>query len=336
MLSIIIPVFNVDYYIARCIESVLKQSYTDFELLLVVSKQSIDKSFEICRDYAEKDPRITLIHEEIYGAASARNIGIDRAKGEYIGFVDADDYIDFDMFETMIEASESNGTDMAMCGYYVHFTTNNCNIADADTVVGGVFDQKGCVDSAYVINGIACGKIENFLWNKVFKRKLFEDVRLPNRAIFEDASVVYQLVHKSKRVSIVDKPLYHYIKRNGSLTRTISLNNRLDSLCYFDDFYSFIKENYNEVIPNCGRLLYSLCVTMANYRMRVSGEERKKYRVECLKHYDKYKSEWQQLSSQLSKSQKMALWCFLRVTEPFDVLGLSIELVRRKVFKRER
>ncbi len=336
MLSIIIPVYNVEKYISRCIDSIIGQDYTDLELLLMVSKRSADKSIDICRDYAEKDSRITVIHEETSGAASARNIGLDIAKGEYIGFADADDYIDHDMFETMIATMESDDSDMAICRYYEHFAADDGSIDEEDTLIGGVFAPCGCVDSTGIIKGIAGGKIENFLWNKVFKRKLFDGIRLPERAIFEDASVIYQLVHKSSCISIVDKPYYHYIKRNGSLTGRISIASRLDSLSYFDDFSSFLKENYTDIVPYCGGLLYGLCVTIANYRLRVSGDERKKYRNDCLRHYGKYIGEWNQLSDGLPLSQKVALRCFFRVSVPFDVLGLGIELIRRKVFKRER
>ena len=132
LISVIIPVYKVERYLPRCIDSILSQTYKNIELLLI-DDGSPDSSGDICDEYAEKDPRVRMFHKENGGVSSARNLGLDEAKGDYIGFVDSDDYIAPGMYEKLVELIEDNNADIAVCRssyiiYYCLFCFKNCLI----------------------------------------------------------------------------------------------------------------------------------------------------------------------------------------------------------------
>ncbi len=122
MISVIVPVYNVEPYLAGCLDSILSQTYRDLEILLI-DDGSTDRGGTICDEYAAKDPRIRVFHTENRGLSAARNRGLDEAKGEYVGFVDSDDRIDPDMFEYLLEAAERTGADVTECGVFVEYPT---------------------------------------------------------------------------------------------------------------------------------------------------------------------------------------------------------------------
>lgn len=142
-LSIIVPVYKVEKYIRRCLDSIINQTFTDFELILV-DDGSPDTSGEICEGYAKKDERIRVIHQENKGLSGARNTGVEVSKGEYIGFVDSDDWIELEMYEKLITAAEKYGADIVKCG--LDYTDGNCHDRDnygtgTQTFEGNLIEQ---------------------------------------------------------------------------------------------------------------------------------------------------------------------------------------------------
>lgn len=221
MISIIVPVYNVEEEIGRCIDSILAQTYREIEIILI-NDGSTDNSGKICDEYAQKDSRIVVIHQNNQGASSARNTGIKCAKGDFIGFVDSDDIIDADMYELLLHNMIKYECDISHCGY-------------------SYLKEDDCVDKygtgkKYIYNGIEGlyafidGKlIEPGLVTKLFKRELFENIELDHSIkINEDFLMNYYLFKKSKKSVFMDVCKYKYICRKNSVTNSGFSRNHFD------------------------------------------------------------------------------------------------------------
>lgn len=222
MISIIIPVFNVEEYIGRCVESVLNQTYQDFEILLI-DDGSTDKSGEICDEYVSKDSRIKVFHVENNGAATARNVGIDNAKGEYISFIDSDDFVAPQMYEILINNLIQYKSDISACNY---IRGKNFDKSDLEVKnVIKVFDSEQMskkFSSQLTILDSPCAKL--------FVRKLFEDIRFPDRTLHEDVWVAHHLLCGANKVVYIDKKLYCYYERDNSISVTQDKKKRIEDL----------------------------------------------------------------------------------------------------------
>ncbi len=210
-ISVIVTVYNVEKYIRQCLESVINQTYRDLEII-IVDDGSTDGSKEICRKYAEKDKRARVISQENSGLSSARNTGIANATGDYIGFVDGDDFIAENMYELLIKSCIDYGSNLSVCNM-VTFTDgfrpagrNRAIKADYSTD-----DRKQ--NFRYLLN------ISQSVCNKLFHKSLFSHIRFPVGVLSEDGYVVYDLVYKAKAVSYISLNGYFYrMQRPDSIT----------------------------------------------------------------------------------------------------------------------
>lgn len=221
MVSIIVPVYNTEDYLSRCIESIQKQTMQDIEIILV-DDGSTDSSGAICDWYAEKDKRIRVIHQDNYGQVVARNAGISVAGGEYIGFVDSDDWIEENMMAALYRNAVANAADIVMEGMAeeVAETVYPCRNA----LPAGVYRTDA--DRAYLLkNMISCGDycqlgIQPYLWNKLFRSELVKKV-LPaidtKIRIGEDAAAVYSILYKAGCIVILSSYHYHYCLHASSI-----------------------------------------------------------------------------------------------------------------------
>lgn len=219
MISVIVPVYKVEYYLPRCIESIINQTYKNIEIILV-DDDSPDNCGIICDEYAKKDERIRVFHINHGGLSSARNYGIIRASGDYIGFVDSDDWIEPDMYEVLLNVAKENKADIVNCGFYYELSRR--------TVIRKNIEKKfnNSIDSckALINNEIVTGA-----WNKLFHKSCFVDIRFPDGHVSEDIATVYKFFLKKKVVVSISKPLYHYrIMREGNITQTHSMTNLVD------------------------------------------------------------------------------------------------------------
>lgn len=224
LVSVIIPAYNIEAYIGRCLDSVLSQTYENLEII-VVDDGSSDGTGKILDDYEKKDSRIKVIHKENGGVSSARNKGLDVAAGDYIGFVDGDDLIAPEMYETLVNLLEEEDADIAHCGYQMVFPDRvdyyyNTGKRKVQTTEEGLKD---------LLSG---EMIEPALYNKLYKRRLFENNRLDETLkINEDLDMNYRLFKKSQKSIYQDKPLYSYMIRKSSATGSSALSiKREDSL----------------------------------------------------------------------------------------------------------
>ncbi len=172
-ISVIVPVYKVEKYLRRCVDSILSQSFTDFELLLT-DDGSPDNCPAICDNYAAKDSRVRVIHKENGGLSSARNAALNICEGKYICFVDSDDYISPDMFEKLLSAAKNNDCEVAICG---QFTERDGQISIDEPKV----EQLLIFDSDKAIEKLIEDKIiNNYVWDKIYKKYLFDGVRFPD------------------------------------------------------------------------------------------------------------------------------------------------------------
>ncbi|MDR2580208.1 MAG: glycosyltransferase [Fibromonadaceae bacterium] len=232
-ISIIIPVFNVEPYIRKCLDSVVNQTYANLEILLI-NDGSTDGSEKICDEYAEKDRRIKVFHKENGGVSSAKNVGLKNFTGDYLGFVDSDDWIEPDMYEALYKSLTDNNVHLSAA----NFTRDAANVSVIETEAGRekipskILTQKEMLLYVFRIKhyaGFYCG-----LWNKLFKADVIRNSKLifdENLIISEDIKFIADLIMIDKLTGIfVNKPLYHYQQRQGSLIRSGKIINELNRL----------------------------------------------------------------------------------------------------------
>lgn len=245
-LSIIVPIFNGEEYLHRCIESILAQQYTDFELILI-DDGSKDSSLSICNEYAKKDGRIVVYHKENEGLVAARKSGVSLAKGEYIGFVDCDDFIDGDMYLNLMSTAEKDESDIVAGGiiydYVLHSKPSfNC-------LCEGFYDEKDIenkiipqmlIHSGFVKYGVIPGVV-----TKVFRRNVLEKALLcvyDKLTIGEDVAITAYSMMNAKSLSIIKTAGYHYIQTDNSMVRAFNPK-RFEKI---SELYSCISKIKNE------------------------------------------------------------------------------------------
>ena len=215
LLSIIVPVYNVEKYLKECVASLLHQTLKQYEIILV-DDGSTDSSGRICDRYASKDSHIRVVHKENGGLSSARNAGLDVAKGRYIGFVDSDDYILPDMYEKLIAELEFTHAEIAICSYFV-FT-------EFKEIKKYVYPKKKYKKYAYTtaetLKNFFLRNISESVWDKVYAAELWKDRRFVEGEINEDTNVVYELLKTSSKTVFLDLKMYGYRQRKGSITKS--------------------------------------------------------------------------------------------------------------------
>ncbi|MDD9148995.1 MULTISPECIES: glycosyltransferase family 2 protein [unclassified Sporolactobacillus] len=241
LISVVVPVFNVEKYLPRCIESIIRQSYKDLEILLVDDGSS-DGSGRICDQYGKIDKRIKVIHKKNGGLSDARNVGIDLARGNYIGFVDSDDYIHEDMYLSLYDTIRLNGCDIAEVGYQTFF--HDDDIKDPDDYSRVILYTK----QQAVIGAIVNHQCQTYVWNKLYKKELWNKVRFPKGKLFEDEFTTYKIFNRSAKVAVLNKKMYYYFQREKSIAHTFSIKT-LDHCEALNQMMRFIESEYPEALP---------------------------------------------------------------------------------------
>ena len=210
LISIIIPVYNTEKYLARCLDSVISQTVKDIEII-AVNDDSTDSSLSVLEEYTAKDPRIHVISVKNGGVSRARNIALEKAKGEYIGFVDSDDYIDSKMFETMIGIAARSNADCVQCAFDVVGEDSEAVESRHDGEVSILEGRNAIVKSFFE------GAIENSVWNKLYRCSNLSQIRFPEGWTFaEDFYFNAMSLLSCNRVALTDDVLYHYFLRDCS------------------------------------------------------------------------------------------------------------------------
>lgn len=321
LISIIIPAYNIAPYISRCLDSIIAQTYKNIEII-VVNDGSTDSTAEIIDKYATADNRIIPVHKSNGGVSSARLAGIDIAKGDYIGFVDGDDYIEQDMYERLINNALKYNADISHCGYQMVFPDRT----DYYYNTGKLVTQ----DKIKGLNDLISGEyIEPALWNKLYKKELFEDLLINNRLpkdikINEDLLMNYWLF-KSADVSVYeDFCPYHYTIRKGSAATSVINKNKLwDPLKVTKIIMADASE---DIMPAVYRKLVRMLIGGATMSTKSNPELIKPYQKETLKELRSRLTEMLTGNSCGIKLKIMALWAAVWPTSYRWIHNLYLKL----------
>lgn len=255
LISVIVPCYNVEKYLDECISSIVNQTYNNLEIILV-DDGSPDKCPKICDEWSQKDLRIKVIHKENGGLSSARNAGLDIAKGKYISFVDSDDFIEKDFIEFLYTNLIKHNGDISCCGYYHYFNSDLKEIRHFKNVELSMDSCEG-IKKMNTIGYFGVGS-----WNKLYKNELFENTRFPVGKLSEDWFILYKLIHKANKIYYDSQPKYYYRQRFGSITRNIKINYDCEEAS--KECLEFCIENYQEAVPSAIQSYVLACIGIYN------------------------------------------------------------------------
>lgn len=209
LISVIVPVYNVEKYIKRCLDSIINQTYKNLEVILI-DDGSTDESGKICDEYEKKDNRIKVIHQNNSGVASSRNIGIENSSGLYITFIDSDDFVEVDYIEILFKEIMNNDCDVSTC-LYNKYSDKLKRKRNIDYVVSKYSGKKALLSMLYQKN------IDSSLWGKMYKSKLLKSIKINNYKVFEDFDALYRIFNSDIKVCFINDYLYNYYVRLDSL-----------------------------------------------------------------------------------------------------------------------
>ena len=269
LVSIIIPVYNVEDYLKRCVDSIIGQTYKNIEIILI-DDGSTDKSGNICDDYLKADKRIKVIHKKNGGLSDARNFGLNISQGDYVCFVDSDDFVSELYVEKLLENSLRTGADVCACNFYYIDEFNKKwikaekqeKIYKSDEAIKDIFTVKQ--------------NTEVMVWNKIYKKELFDknDIKFPVGKIHEDNFTTYKIYDKANYVSLINDKLYYYYQRSDSIMGKAFNKKRFDILIALKEIKKyFSKDNRLQKEVQCNELLINISLLnnmiKANYSKKM-------------------------------------------------------------------
>lgn len=273
LISVIVPVYNIEDFIEKCVESIINQTYKNLEIILI-NDGSKDKSGQICNQLKEKYKNIKVIHKNNEGLSEARNDGIKSAKGKYISFIDGDDYIKSNMYELLYNALKENDCDIAECGFIkkmpdsTEIIINNCK---ENQILPGEDAMKSSINNS-IFSTVA--------WNKLYKKSIFEEHNIfyPKSKLHEDQFTTYKIFEKSKKSIKIKESLYYYVQRDNSIMKTFNIK-RLDGCEAIKETMAFIENKYKYMLPEVIDIYYKILIENLQmlYENKQSIPEYKKY-----------------------------------------------------------
>ena len=280
IISIIIPVYNTSSYLSRCLDSVINQSYTNLEIILI-DDGSTDSSSEICKKYQKNDKRIKYVRKSNEGAASARNLGIDMASGSYIGFVDSDDVIHPDMYLTLYNNLIKNNAEVSICDV-VRFN-NEPEFSNTNNII--LYDKVTALKILLEDN-----KICSYSVNKLCKAEIIKNIKYPEKKLQEDVGTVYKFIMGASKIVYSDSKLYGYFKRDESITNTISHR-------FIYDYFEMIERRRNDLKDydickyldlNETNVILGCFIDLSNNKELLKDKKFKKFMLEKRKNLRKF------------------------------------------------
>lgn len=300
LISVIVPVYNVESYVAECIESIQNQTYMNLEIILV-NDGSTDASGDICDKYAAYDERIQVIHKENAGVSAARNTGIESANGDYIGFVDSDDYIAPTMYEDMLKLMGEHDLDIIECTAFRN--NGDTNIEGCNDGSLEIFNRDEALKMAMYDCFVA-------VWSQLYKRRVISDVRFPVGRKFEDSAVSYLFIANTKRVGHINRCLYYYRLNPNSTTQTsFDAKSRWDFVLGYEERLQYAIDHQLPYVDDCNSLLMKAVLScLTAYYAKPTGNQ--VYYDKCKKMIETYRND---ASYKLLNSKyKLFLWSFGR------------------------
>ena len=237
LVSILVPVYNVEKYLRKCLDSLLNQTYPSIEIILI-NDGSTDSSLEICQEYADKYKNIYVYTYENKGISTTRNRALDQMHGDYLMFVDSDDFIAKKTVEKMMERMQEQQADIVMCGFVMDYY--KVIPLFRPVAKNATFDTIETLQRMILNKGI-----NNYPWGKLYKASTFENVRFPENTYgFEDTRTIFKAIIQAKKIATMPNRYYHYVQRRGSITNRMSLETVLDMKKAYIEQQNYLKEKY--------------------------------------------------------------------------------------------
>lgn len=278
--SIIVPVYNVEDYIKRCIDSLIYQTYKNIEILLV-DDGSTDKSGNICDEFGKVDKRIKVIHKKNGGLSDARNIGIQESKGNYLCFIDSDDFIEKDMIEKLYNSIKKHDSDIACCAKVIEF--QNKKIVKNN-------GKEFCINNIQALSKIlSYEQIDTSACDKMFKKQLFNNIRFPKNRYYEDMGTIYKLFEISDKISHISDIGYHYYMRVDSITTERFSKKQFDSLYFAKEIKNDFGNKYYGLKEKAEAFYY---LEMLNILVKIKKSE----------NYFEFKNEYNRIKKEYNKN----------------------------------
>lgn len=272
-ITVVVPCYNVALYLDRCVQSILNQTYHNLEVILV-DDGSTDGTETICDDYLKKDERIRVVHKENGGLSDARNAGIDVATGDYLVFVDGDDYLEPNAYEMMIAEMQDPEVSLVAAGIITEDINGNVNILMNET------KAKLSKEEAFA-NLLGNNRtIAHSSCNKLFRRQLFDQLRYKKGIIYEDMQILPKILDICEKVVLLNVPVYHYIKRSGSITENAFSSWKYEGSKIADEMVDICRQNYSSLVPYA--YYYKIDAVNKMYEELISSVNRKEYKKEEL------------------------------------------------------
>ena len=325
LISVIAPVYKVADLLPRCVDSILAQTYRNLEVILV-DDGSPDNCGDICDEYAKKDRRVKVIHKKNGGISSARNAGIDICKGKYIMFIDSDDYISSTAIEHLYKDITSTGADISICDY-VSFSdrvkVKNKYPKKVFTVTGD--DKYRYIAPSDVYSDY--GVVSIVQWNKLFKAKIFKNLRYSEGKINEDEFIITSEFSLADKISYNLEPLYHYYQREGSTIHTFSIN-RLDIVDAWEERIKFYTEHHLDeyILPLAEMKIIFLIDFVGQYYSVIKKDPKDR---KILKRYRKNNANYAKQLLRQKISRKTKIKIILLLYAP-SILNLAFRLAKVK------
>lgn len=289
LITMVVPIYNVDRFLAVCIESILAQSYKNLEIILV-DAGSTDSCGRICDEYEKKDARIRVIHQVNKGLSEARNAGIDAASGAYIAFIDSDDYIDRNYVETLFGALVENDAEIAVCSF--RYVSEEEDYVRNSTVLP---KKKIFTGQQFLLAEKQLRDLSVIVWNKLYKRSVFSKLRYKAGVLYEDAYIYPKLFWERRKVVVTSEILYSYRKRQGSITNSLWNFEKAEAhYGIYKERQQFYREKGNSYLYETA--LQGLCRSITNF---YAYDETKKV-IPCERH--------RKLQREIRENGRMLRW----------------------------
>lgn len=282
-ISIVVPIYRVEPYLRKCLDSIVNQTYQNLEIILV-DDGSPDNCGEICNEYAARDQRVKVIHQENGGVSSARNAGLAAATGDWLGWVDPDDWVELDMYEYLLEKAMAWQVDVAVCGRMEVYQDHQVSMGwERETILS----REEAI--GYLLED---GLLRNYLWDKLWRREIFRDIVFPVGRTFEDVAITYRLLEKTDKVVCLPKCKYFYLQRGDGIVRSVALGDPVNYYVAAKERYSYLKDQYPQFRGRMEMDLVSAVVRTWEVWALNSPQIRKQYREQvkdmasfCREHY---------------------------------------------------
>lgn len=254
-ISVIVPVYNVEKFLDKCIQSIVNQTFYEYEIL-IINDGSTDNSEKIINAWVKRDNRIRYFKTVNRGLSEARNLGISNARGRFICFVDSDDYVDKNYLKLLYKSINENNTDIAQCCFEL-VSDDDYHIRLNKEPISLVYDSKTALEK---LIDTSDNTIEDFVWNKIYKKELFDTLRFKKGVYYEDLEIMYKIIMNINAISILNVSLYCYRKSFNSISRTINIDKIKQFISFIDVRYVNLLNALDKKILDSGRVNSSLFI----------------------------------------------------------------------------